>query len=178
MIRSILQLVLALVLSTALAGCKKEEPNPELLDPIYKDLEARHAAYSKNVEESKAKIPVLEESISKAEARSIDLKNFEKELSKEKLKLMNSEQLARYYRIRAERRKLTDRIEYKKAFAADKVWPDPHEYSDYLVNIRLQEANRNWGARVPKLQDRMPGSAPAKPKAPAEGEGEAAPKGH
>ncbi len=165
MIRSILQLVMTLTLSLALMGCKKEDPNPELIDPIWKDLSARHAAYQKNYEESKAKILVIEEALAKAEARTIEIKNSQMELSKEKLKLMNAEQLARYYRIRAERRKLTARISYKKAFTEQRPWPDPREYSDYLVNTRLQEANRNWAARVPKLQDRLPGSVPEKPKA-------------
>lgn len=165
MIRFILQLLVMLIFSLAIVGCKKEDPNPELIDPIWKDLTARHAAYQKNYEESKAKIPLIEESLAKAEARTIELKNFQKELSKEKLKLMNAEQLSRYYRIRAERRKLTARIAYKKAFAEKKPWPDPREYSDYLVNTRLQEANRNWAARVPKLQDRLPSSTPEKPKA-------------
>jgi hypothetical protein len=165
MIRSILQLVMTLALSLVLMGCEKEDPNPELIDPVWKDLSARHAAYQKNYEESKAKILVIQESLATAEARTIEIKNFQTELSKEKLKLMNAEQLARYYRIRAERRKLTARIAYKKAFAEKKPWPDPREYSDYLVNTRLQEANRNWGTRVPKLQDRLPGSVPEKPKA-------------
>lgn len=165
MIRFMLQLVIGLVLAGTLAGCKKEDPTPELMDPIFKDLEARYSAYQKNYEESKAKIPALQDSLAKAEPRSIELKNFQTELSKEKLKLMNAEQLSRYYRIRMERRRLTSRISYKKAFLEDKPWPDPSEYSDYLVNIRLQEANRNWGARVPKLEDRQPGSASAKPKA-------------
>lgn len=164
MIRFILRIACIVATTVALGACKKEDPNPELSDPIFKDLEARAAAYTRNVDESKAKIPPLEEQISKAEPRSIDLKNLQKELSKEKIKLLNSEQLARYYKIRAERRRLTGRLAYKKAFAADKPWPDPREYSDYLVNIRLQEANRNWAARVPKLQDRMPGSVKGKGK--------------
>lgn len=165
MIRSMVQLFIMLVLMGTLAGCKKEDPRPEMMDPIWKDLSARESAYKKNYDESKAKIPGLEESLAKAEPRSIDLKNFQKELAKEKLKLMNAEQLERYYRIRAERRKLTARIAYKKAFAEDKPWPDPHEYSDYQVNTRLQEASRNWASRVPKLQDRQPGSAKTKEKA-------------
>lgn len=166
MIRSIFHFTCALVLSLALVACKKEDPTPELLDPIFKDLEGRHAAYQRNVDESKAKIPVLEAQLAKAEPRSIDLKNIQKDLAKERTKLMNSEQLALYYRIRADRRKFEGRLAYKKAFAADKPWPDPTEYSEYQVNIRLTEANRNWGARVPKLQDRMPSNTSGKDKEP------------
>ena len=171
MIRAALQILMLLVLSGLVTACKKEDPTPELHDPIFQDLQSRYGAYQKNFEESTAKIPLLREALAKAEPRSIDLKNAEKELAKEKIKLMNAEQLARYYKIRAERRRLTARISYKKAFAAEKPWPDPHEYSEYQVNTRLQEANRNWAARVPKLQDRMPGSAPPPPKKPEGGGG-------
>lgn len=52
---------------------------------------------------------------------------------------------------------------YLEAFAAGREWPDPAEYSDYLVNMRLHEVSLNWNARVPKLQDRLPAAkAPAK----------------
>ncbi len=171
---SILHFIVGLMLSCMILGCKKEDPTPENLDPIFKDLSARHSAYTKNLEESKAKIPTLEESLRKAEARTIEVKNFQKELAKEKLKLMNADQLSRYYRIRAERRRLVARLAYKKAFAADKPWPDPQEFLDYQTNLRLQESNRNWATRVPKLADRQPGSQPAAAK-PAGGEHGAAP---
>jgi len=74
-------------------------------------------------------------------------------------------QQTRYLQIRAKRRLLVDRITYKAAFAKNKSWPDPREYSDYLVNMRLQEAPRNWSIRVPKLQDRLSKRAPAAEKA-------------
>lgn len=163
MIRSISHVMIVFLFSLSLVACKKEDPNPELMDPIYKDLEARYSAYSKNIEESKARIVGLNDSLEKVEARSLDRKNLMRDLEKEKLKLMNSEQLARYYKIRAERRKLTGRIAYKKAFAEGKAWPDPAEYSQYEVNTRLQEANRNWATRVPKLHDRISSGGHEKP---------------
>ncbi len=78
MIRLIVQSCMALLLTAFVSACKKEDPNPELLDPIFKDLEARAAAYTRNAEESKAKIPALESDLAKAEPRSIDLKNIQR----------------------------------------------------------------------------------------------------
>src|SRR4051812_22220916 len=117
MIRSAIQIFLSAMIMLAVVGCKKEDPNPELLDPIYKDLQTHCDGYLKNLEESKKKLEELKVSLEKAEPRTIELKNLEKELAKEKLKLMNADQLSRYYRIRAERRKLVGRLEYQKAFA-------------------------------------------------------------
>lgn len=151
-------LILFLALALTLTGCKQEDPNPELKDPIYKDLQGRASEYKKAYEESKARIVVLRESLAKTEANSIERKDVQRDLAKTEKKLLNEEQLERYYRIRSERRKVMGRMEYKKAFSEGKEWPEPKEYSDYLVNIRLQGAHRNWNARVPKLQDRMPSS--------------------
>lgn len=146
---------LILICFLALLGCKKEDPNPELKDPIYADLLRRNTEFTKVNEESKANVKNLVEQLAKAEANSIGKKDIERDLAKARELSQYSDEQARYYRIRAERRKVVAKIAYKEAFAADKPWPDPREYSDYLTNIRLNEASRNWNKRVPKLQDRL-----------------------
>jgi hypothetical protein len=168
------QLALLLMVILTLVGCRREDPNPENMDPIYKDLKTRADSYQKEVEESKKSIDELRKALEKAEPRSIELKNIAKDLAKSQAKYEGAEQLARYYKIRAERRRLMGRKAYRAAFAQGKEWPDPHEYSDYLVNTRLNEVNLNWNARVPKLSDRTPAKVvnPAqKPKSTDAGEG-------
>jgi hypothetical protein len=145
----------------ALVGCKKEDPNPELLDPIYKDLEKRSSESQKSWDEDIAKIKELREKLEKAEPNTIDKKNVLRDLDKASKSLIQSEQNAKYYKIRLQRRLLVDRLTYKEAFAKDQPWPDPKEYSDYLVNIRLNNVNLNWNARVPKLQSRLESRSPA-----------------
>lgn len=147
-------LIFLIVLCTQLVGCKKEDPNPELMDPIYSDLLKRATDSQKAYEEAKVKVEALRKDLEKAEPNSIDVKDIQKDLAKTEIQKQRAEQEARYFKIRSERRKYEDRIEYKKAFAKNEEWPNKHEYSDYLVNIRLREINLNWGARVPKLRDR------------------------
>lgn len=162
------QLALLLMVIFTVAGCRKEDPNPENLDPIYKDLKARSDNYEKELEETKKSIAELRKDLEKAEPRSIELKNIQRDLAKTQAKHDGADQLFRYYKIRAERRRLMGRKAYRAAFAQNKEWPDPREYSDYLVNMRLHEVNLNWNARVPKLKDRTPAKVinPAqKPKA-------------
>lgn len=157
------QLALLIMVCLTLAGCRKEDPNPEMKDPIYKDLSTRAGHYEKEKEGGKASVKELREQLTKAEANTIELKNIGRDLAKAEKKLLGDDQLARYYKIRAERRRLMGRRAYREAFAAGKEWPDPAEYSDYLVNMRLHEVSLNWNTRVPKLQDRLPAAkAPAK----------------
>lgn len=146
---------LTLVSMFALSGCKKENPNPELLDPIYSDLEKRASEAQKSFEDQAKKIEDAQNKLEKAEPNSIELKNAQRDLIKARHASEEFEQKARYFKIRAQRRLLVDRITYKQRFAKNEPWPDPHEYSDYLLNIRLREVPLNWAARVPKLNDRL-----------------------
>lgn len=145
--------ILALLIS--LVGCTKEHPNPEQLDPIFKDLETRAAEHKKAHEEAKVNLEALREEEQKTAPNTIELKDVRREIAKTRKQILDNDQWARYYQIRAERRKIEGRIAYKKAFAKGEQWPPPGEYSDYLVNIRLRQAPLNWNARVPKLQDRL-----------------------
>lgn len=150
-----------LILTLLLVGCKKEDPNPELLDPIYKDLEKRSSESQKQWDEELKKIVEFREKLEKTEANTLDRKDVQRDLDKSLKAVVQYEQKAKYYKIRLQRRLLVDRLTYKEAFAKDKPWPDPQEYSDYLVNIRLNEVNLNWSSRVPKLQSRLESRAPA-----------------
>lgn len=146
---------IVLFLSLSISGCDKEDPNPELRDPIWKDLSERAAAYEKQRDESKAKLKGLREKLESVEPNSMDLKDVRRDIAKTEKALLGAEQLARYYKIRAERRKVEDKIAARAALDAGKEWPDKSEYSDYLVNERVHEINLNWNSRVPKLQDRL-----------------------
>lgn len=146
---------IAFITIVSLSGCEKEDPNPELRDPIWKDLSEQAAHYEKQKEENKAKLKELREKLQKVEPNSMDLKDVRRDLAKTEKALLGAEQLSRYYRIRADRRKVEDKISAREALAQGKEWPDKREYSDYLVNKRLHEISLNWNSRVPKLQDRL-----------------------
>lgn len=156
--RKLQHLICVLLLPLAISGCSGEDPNPEQRDPIYKDLKARADAYAKELEDASNQVTTLREALAKAEPGTIDMKDIKRDLAKAESQKLGAQQLSRYYKIRADRRRVEGRQAYRKALAEKKEWPDPKEYSDYLVNIRLHEINMNWNARVPKLQDRIPAS--------------------
>jgi hypothetical protein len=166
----ITRFALATLACAYLCACSKEDPNPELRDPIFQDLEKRHADQDKAAEEASKNLGELKIKLEKAEDNSIEKKDIQRDIAKNQKIFNISSQLAHYYKIRTERRKIVDKLVYKEALAAKKDWPDPHEYSDYLVNRRLVEASRNWAQRVPKLTDRIPSSTKpsAKPNPKAE----------
>jgi len=137
-------------------GCESEDPNPELKDPVYKDLKGKADSHEKTILENKKRLDELLVALEKTEANSIEQKDVRRDIAKAKETIGNSEQWHRYFKIRAERRAVVDKIAAREAKREGKPWPDPAEYSDYQVNSRLRDAPRNWNNRVPKLIDRLP----------------------
>lgn len=147
-------LILALPL---LQACERPDPNPELKDPIYRDLKDRAKGFEKSAGDIEKSLEDLKDAVDKAEPRSLDLIKAEREYSRAREQLLTLEQKARYYKIRAERRKLEGRAAYKKAFAKGEKWPKPEEHQKYLSYLKLKEAPRDWGARVPSMANRFQG---------------------
>lgn len=158
---SFTRLALATLMMVLLAGCSKEDPNPQLRDPIFQDLEKRANEHQKAKDEAEKQLLDLKTKLAKAEPNTLGKRDIEKDIRKNEHLALESSQWALYYKIRTERRRIVDKLAYGEALANKKPWPDPNEYSEYLVNRRLVEANRNWNARVPKLQSRLPSSQKA-----------------
>lgn len=161
-----LQLLFFMIL--LLCACRKEEPNPENLDPIYSDLMKRAASDEGDLAEEKKKLAKAFEDLQAALPNTIDLKNAIRDRDHSLELIQRLEQKGRYSKIRAERRKVEDKVNYHNAFVANKDWPDKSEYQLYLANQRLIESPRNWDAHLPKLFSRGPAAA-KKPEKKAEG---------
>ena len=158
----------SILLMNALSACNRPIAEPEELDPIYKDLvQTLQKEQSKLAEQEKLQADARE-GLAKAETGSIQAKILKKDYSLATQNIQKIKQRVKYLEIRVERRKFTDRMTYKHSFEAKKEWPDPNEYSEYLVNKRLNEASRHWSDRVPRLNDRYP-SSKLEPKTESEG---------
>jgi hypothetical protein len=157
-------------------GCKSQMSSPHEVDPIYRSLhedfsssEAKLAAQKKSVED-------LRVAYNKTEPLTYERVVAKRDLESAVNTLTSLEQENTYLKLRMDRREAEDRINYKKAFREDKPWPDPNEYSAYLVNQRLLKASKNWSERVPKLEDRIK-EAWKKPDVKKAGEKQASQKG-
>ncbi|MBT4760184.1 MAG: hypothetical protein HOO06_00680 [Bdellovibrionaceae bacterium] len=142
--------------SLVLTSCKEENPNPELLDPIFSHLQKQEKEFAKLVEDKKKEIKSVQKDLKSSLPRSPGRIVANKSYKKAVKALVFLEQKAKYYKIRAEHRKFEGRKSYKLAFSQNKAWPDPKEYQNYLTNNRLKEINLNWSARVPKLFEKNP----------------------
>ena len=158
-----LQLLFFMIL--LLSACRKEEPNPESLDPIYSDLIKRNAEDESQIAEEKKKLLKALDDVQAALPNTLDLKNALRDKTHALQTIDHLEQKIHFAKIRIERRRVEDKINYHDAFVANKDWPDRAEYQAYLTNQRLAEAPRNWDAHLPKLFDRKPAAKPKEKKA-------------
>ncbi len=148
--RLILMISLLLV-----AACRRENTNPELIDPIYRFLQTEVSTLKGAAEEEKKKIGEAESAYKKTDALTHERKLAVKDLEAAKRSLSKILQDQVYMTIRLERRRVEGRRDYKAAFKAEKSWPDPSEYQQFLTQHRLRTASRQWEGRVPRLHDRI-----------------------
>ena len=152
----------ALLLVFSLSSCRSRDPNPELKDPIFKDLTTLHKDYEKKLKEELKTQEENKKELELAGANGMDLKVARKKIASTAKKITHYGQMTNYFRIRAERRKVEGRRAYSIAFEKGEDWPNPTEYQMYLVNKRLREAPRSWSTRVPKMIDRFVAQKPEK----------------
>ncbi len=136
------------IICSLLVGCRKEDPNPELLDPIYNDLRAQLASAESAVEAMSKKLEAAKKELTISEPRSLDRRIARDNIEKYTQGLTKAEELREFYTIRVARRLAETRKSYKQAFRKNAPWPDPNEYEYYKINKKLVTAPQNWTQRL------------------------------
>ena len=155
-----LHIFLLILVVSGLSACRSQDPNPELKDPIFQDLSKLRKEYDRKLKEAETTQENNYKELAAAGADGMSLKVARKQLRDNAKKVTLYRQMATYYRIRSERRRVEGRRAYKIAFEKEEDWPKPEEYQNYLVNKRLRMANRSWSSRVPKMPNRYSSSIP------------------
>ena len=150
LIRRVLRLGTLGIILMSLVGCSSEDPNPELKDPIYKDLLSEYKKHEKLLEDAEKNLKVVEAEMEAVEPRSLDRKIKNREYQKTLKQIVKLRQRKEFFRIKSELRRVYGRKAYRIAYQNKEEWPDPQEFEDYNTNKRLRAAPKNWSHRVPK----------------------------
>lgn len=143
-------------------GCKSQNPNPELTDPIYTDLEKDKKDYDSRVQAETKQLEEFQQALRDVKPQTGQIKYAQKRVSESMAKLEKTKQIRQYIEIRIETRKRLAREQYAKAFAEGREWPDPKEYENYKKQRELEQTPLKWSVRERIEQTKV------KPK-PAEG---------
>lgn len=137
-----------------LFGCKKEDPNPHLKDPIYLDLVAQEQAFAAEVTAAEKALIETKSDIGKAKPQTGELKRAEKKFFAAETQLARLRQEHSSLIVRKQTRILESKESYQKAFAEGKEWPNPSEYDNYLAAEGLRKTEKQWNvpARIEKTK--------------------------
>lgn len=167
-----IQMLFVIALLFGLIGCKSEDPNPELKDQLYLQLQKEEKVLEKAQEEAvKTREETLKEMLSPKLDR-VDKIRLARQLKKAEIALLKVNQDFQYIKIKVARRKVETRKSYKVAFLADKDWNTADEFKNYETHQRLVATDLNWDKRVPKLFQNSPNFQSKKKEKPKSGGGE------
>ena len=162
---------LFILLFLALSACSKPDPNPELKDPIYNDLNAELGIISASLEAEKVSLKKFEEELEAVVPQTGQIKYAMKRVEDSKSKIVKLEQQKQYLELKIAARKNTAHTEYMKAYNKKETWPDPSEWRNYELEKKLRAAKRTWdvkermkeagvGLDISKKADGAPSEAP------------------
>lgn len=149
-----------LFLCAAMIGCNKPDPNPELKDPIYNDLNSRLGSTKQALEAEKKALEGHEVALKDVVPQTGQIKYAQKRIYDSQAKIQKLGQEVKYLELKIESRKRDAKKSYKIAFQKGEEWPNPTEFSSYEAANKLRAGKMTWdtNARVKAL---APGSKPA-----------------
>ncbi|MFN3455041.1 MAG: hypothetical protein ACK41T_08790 [Pseudobdellovibrio sp.] len=151
--------IVAILLALSATSCKKRDPNPELSDPVYKqllaDLGVATAEHSSNL----SLIEKIKSDLSKSKPQTGQNKVFEKQLNEAQNNSLYTAQMVRLYEVKIEQRKLEVQKRYLESLLENgRKWPDQEDIDkkeEELIMLRSKIS------RVKKKED-VPRGTPSK----------------
>lgn len=142
-----MRIIAALFIILTLTACNKPDPNPELKDPIFADLQTQLGAATQSLEAEKKKLEGFEKDLAAVVPQTGQIKYAQKRVFESQALVNKWEQEKAYLELKIEQRKNTAVKSYKKAFAKKEEWPDPKEWTSYQAEQKLRNAKRSWDVK-------------------------------
>jgi hypothetical protein len=140
----ILSFVMVLFLLTS---CDKPDPNPELKDPIYSDLQSQFESKKKLLEGEIKMLEGHQHDLEMVTPQSGEIKTVQKKITESRNQISKLEQEKVYLELKIESRKKIDMITYSRAYKKKEVWPNPSELASYKIEEKLRSAKRTWSSK-------------------------------
>jgi hypothetical protein len=142
------KLLLPTLLILALTGCRKENPTPEAVDPVYQDFKREAIRAFSSYKEKEKAAKEAKEAFDKAPIRTGQRLDAQESYFVALHEQETAAQNYRYYSIKADLRKKHDRIVYHQYFVDKKPWPDATQTEEYFVEKRLTSAPKEWSPQA------------------------------
>ena len=147
-------------------GCNRPDPNPELKDPIYLDIQRELQEAKREVDAQEKQLEEFKKAFASVVPQTGQIKFAQKRLNDATDKLQRQRQMVRYWEIRLDTRKAESKKLYQQAFSKDKPWPNQQEWQEYKTIRAAQTKPKLWSIddRFKELGIQRKPLAPDKPK--------------
>lgn len=163
-----------------LASCNKKDPNPELSDPIYKDLTEELGIASKALEDEEKNLASLMKEKDQAVPQTGQIKYATKKVYDSQARVDVLRQQKQFFEIKIELRKHEVQQRYAESLKeGGRPWPDQAEIATYMSVAKFQrdkiEYEKNKGIKKSVPRGTSGAGAEKAPEGGHEGGHEAAP---
>lgn len=142
-----MHILVVVFLIGALLGCNKPNPNPELADPIYLDLNSQAQSVQRELEVAKKTFEGHKKELATVTPQSGAIKYAQKRYFESETKIQILEQKKKYLELKALSRKQYSQREYTKAFKDGKAWPTLEEVEAYKTYQQFVENPKGWDTK-------------------------------
>jgi len=139
--------IFALISLLFIAGCNKPEPNPELRDPIYADLNTRLGEVTGQIATEKKNLEGFQTALKEVVPQTGQVKFAQKRVNDSEDKLVRLNQEKDYLELKSKDRLASTKHNYLVAFRKGETWPDPKEYESYKIEQKLRKAKMSWDVK-------------------------------
>lgn len=133
-----------IIIILSLVACNKPDPNPELKDPIFNDLNTSLAAATQALEAEKKNLEGHEQALSDVVPQTGQIKYAQKRVGESKARINLLEQEKQYLELKIQGRKAAAKKSYAQAFKKGEPWPDPKEWESYQLEKKMRTSKRTW----------------------------------
>lgn len=149
-----------------LTSCNKKNPNPELSDEIYKDLQLELSIADKALEDEIKGLVTLQKEKDSVVPQTGQVKYATKKVEDAIARIDRLKQQKQFFEISLETRKHDVKERYEESLRKDgRPWPDPQEIADYRAILEIQR-NKNAYDKVQGMRKYVPrGTSESQPAA-------------
>lgn len=128
-------------------GCNRKDPNPELIDPLYQELEKQKKSAEAELKAAQDALIEAEANLKKVTPQTGQIKYAQKRFNDAKNKVIKGQQIVTYYAVKIEARKWSARSEYTSAFYDKTPYPSTAPLESFKLNQQLSQNERDWSAK-------------------------------
>jgi hypothetical protein len=166
MLEYCIRVLLVSVLLVPILGCDKPNPTPEVIDPVFQDIEKKHKEVESEIKAAEKQLEDNKDALAKVKPQTGQIKFAQKRLYDSQALLERLRQREAYLALRLESRRKYSREDYLKSYKKKESWPRASEVVEYAAQQALEAAPKSWNAKQRVELSKIP----TKSTAPAHGE--------